>query len=65
MFGWDAVFEPLGYDMTCVSPLILIGFLIYSCRYAEMPSEEKNKISHRGRALEKLRAYLHSLPSES
>ena len=29
--------------------------------YAEMASEEKNKISHRGRALEKLEKYLKSL----
>ncbi|PPQ70378.1 hypothetical protein CVT26_013843 [Gymnopilus dilepis] len=46
VFGWDAVFQPDGYDMT----------------YAEMPSDEKNKISHRGKALEKLRTYLQSLP---
>lgn len=26
--------------------------------YAEMPKEEKNKISHRGRALDKLKAWL-------
>ncbi|KAF9534659.1 inosine triphosphate pyrophosphatase-like protein [Crepidotus variabilis] len=45
VFGWDAVFQPLGYDQT----------------YAEMPSEEKNKISHRGKALEKLKAYLRAL----
>ncbi|KAL1664479.1 inosine triphosphate pyrophosphatase-like protein [Schizophyllum commune] len=43
-FGWDCCFEPDGYDMT----------------YAEMPKDEKNKISHRYRALEKLRAYLQS-----
>ncbi|KAI5348346.1 hypothetical protein PRUPE_1G060800 [Prunus persica] len=34
-FGWDAMFQPDGYDQT----------------YAEMPKEEKNKISHRSRAL--------------
>lgn len=27
------------------------------CRYAEMPKEEKNKISHRRRALDKVRKY--------
>ncbi|KAF4619179.1 hypothetical protein D9613_004863 [Agrocybe pediades] len=46
VFGWDAIFEPNGTGLT----------------YAEMPSEQKNKISHRGKALEKLRAYLQSLP---
>lgn len=34
-FGWDPIFQPDGYDLT----------------YAEMPKEEKNKISHRSRAL--------------
>ncbi|TQD94452.1 hypothetical protein C1H46_019942 [Malus baccata] len=34
-FGWDPVFQPDGYEQT----------------YAEMPKEEKNKISHRFRAL--------------
>ncbi|KAF8628495.1 hypothetical protein AX15_003857 [Amanita polypyramis BW_CC] len=42
VFGWDAVFEPLGTGMT----------------YAEMPSEQKNTLSHRSRALSKLREYL-------
>ncbi|RDB19868.1 Inosine triphosphate pyrophosphatase [Hypsizygus marmoreus] len=46
VFGWDAVFEPDGTGLT----------------YAEMPSEQKNKLSHRYKALEKLRAYLQSLP---
>jgi len=42
-FGWDPVFEPLeGGGRT----------------YAEMPKVEKNNISHRGRALELLRAWL-------
>ncbi|XP_004247822.1 inosine triphosphate pyrophosphatase [Solanum lycopersicum] len=35
-FGWDPIFQPHGYDQT----------------YAEMPNEEKHKISHRGKALE-------------
>ncbi|KAF8165861.1 inosine triphosphate pyrophosphatase-like protein [Crassisporium funariophilum] len=46
VFGWDAVFEPLGTGLT----------------YAEMPVDQKNKLSHRYKALEKLQAYLQSLP---
>ncbi|GJJ74391.1 inosine triphosphate pyrophosphatase [Entomortierella parvispora] len=41
-FGWDPVFLPNGYEST----------------YAEMDKETKNAISHRSRALAKLRAYL-------
>ena len=41
-FGWDPCFQPLDYDKT----------------YAELPKEEKNKISHRSRAIEKLKDYL-------
>jgi inosine triphosphate pyrophosphatase len=42
-FGWDPVFQPdEGEGKT----------------YAEMDGEAKNKISHRYRALEKLRVYL-------
>ncbi len=41
-FGWDPVFEPDGYTTT----------------YAEMDKVEKNKISHRYRALAKLQEYL-------
>ncbi len=37
-FGYDPVFQPEGYDIT----------------FAEMDLNEKNKISHRGRALQKL-----------
>ncbi|KAG6867673.1 hypothetical protein C0993_012538 [Termitomyces sp. T159_Od127] len=47
VFGWDPVFEPTGTGLT----------------YAEMPPEQKNKLSHRYKALEKLRAYLQSLPA--
>ncbi|TFK46950.1 Ham1-like protein [Heliocybe sulcata] len=45
VFGWDPIFEAENTGKT----------------YAEMPSEEKNKISHRYRALDKLRAYLQTL----
>ena len=41
-FGWDSIFLPDGHDKT----------------YAEMNAEEKNKISHRRKALLKLRKYL-------
>ncbi|KAF8980107.1 nucleoside triphosphate pyrophosphohydrolase ham1 [Podila verticillata] len=41
-FGWDPVFLPDGFETT----------------YAEMDKDVKNSISHRGRALAKLREYL-------
>ena len=41
-FGYDPLFVPDGYDKTL----------------AELPAEEKNKISHRGIALRKLAAFL-------
>jgi XTP/dITP diphosphohydrolase len=41
-FGYDPLFIPDGY----------------ACTFAEMDSEEKNKISHRGRALMALKAKL-------
>ncbi|KAL6971133.1 hypothetical protein U1Q18_030813 [Sarracenia purpurea var. burkii] len=40
-FGWDPIFQPDGYDQT----------------YAEMPKDEKNKISHRSRALALVRSH--------
>ena len=47
-FGYDPVFIPDGCDRT----------------FAEMDMSEKNKISHRGRALEKLLDHLISLDFE-
>lgn len=41
-FGYDPLFVPDGYDKT----------------FAQLPSEVKNAISHRGRALEKMAAFL-------
>lgn len=41
-FGYDAVFLPEGYQDT----------------FAQMTQEQKNRISHRGRALQKLSAFL-------
>jgi XTP/dITP diphosphohydrolase len=41
-FGYDPIFEPDGYSLT----------------FAEMKPEEKNKISHRARAINKLADYL-------
>ena len=41
-FGYDPLFQPEGY----------------SCSFAEMAPEEKNAISHRGRAIAKLVAWL-------
>ncbi|KAL5237059.1 hypothetical protein ACI65C_004469 [Semiaphis heraclei] len=41
-FGWDSCFKPDGYEIT----------------YAEMPKEEKNLISHRMKAMYKLKEFL-------
>ena len=42
-FGYDPIFIPLEYDIT----------------FAEMTKDEKGKISHRGKAVEKLLRFLH------
>jgi len=41
-FGWDAIFIPRGHKLT----------------YAQMSSEDKNKISQRGKAFRKLKKFL-------
>ncbi len=47
-FGYDPVFIPEGYQTT----------------FAQMPLPEKNRISHRGRAIKKLTRFLRSLSSD-
>ena len=47
-FGYDPIFRPEGYDRT----------------YAELSEQEKNSISHRGRAVTKLATYLHAIAQD-
>jgi inosine triphosphate pyrophosphatase len=56
-FGWDAVFEYQGQTLVLavVSKNFLLTFVI---SYAEMDKAKKNGISHRGKALQKLREWL-------
>ena len=64
-FGWDACFEPNGTGKTYVYFCGVRGdseLTLPARRYAEMEATEKNKISHRGKALEKLEQYLRTLP---
>lgn len=47
-FGWDCCFQPDGENLT----------------YGELPKERKNEISHRYRALEKLKAHFCKLANQ-
>jgi len=40
-FGWDCIFQPLGYELT----------------FAELSDNEKNKISHRKKAIDTMMSY--------
>ena len=53
-FGWDPVFEPAAAEQAAAGG----AQGAVALTYAEMPSENKNKISHRFRALDQLRTHL-------
>lgn len=44
-FGWCPIFQPVGFDRT----------------FAELSMEEKNQISHRGKAMKLLVSFLNTL----
>lgn len=73
-FGWDPIFQPSGFDQVTPVCSIKLAFLcptratlpgltpglaLHSMQtYAEMEKAAKNAISHRRRALDKLRHHL-------
>lgn len=58
-FGWDAVFEAEDTGKTYSCRFLSIGqIFMHTSSYAEMTTEEKNGLSHRYRALAKLKEYL-------
>lgn len=57
-FGWNPVFEIEDTGKTYVLVQYNIELSLIFTRFAEMTDNEKNSISHRFRALEKLTEYL-------
>jgi len=62
-FGWDAVFEAedTGKTYRHFTSFPLIRLFTRASSYAEMEPEQKNGLSHRYRALAKLKEYLVTL----